>query len=295
MGTGQVTALIVSIFGSYLGTGALAAFYYANNLQSVALSLFAISFAIAVFPLLSDMYNQKDREGFKDVLAKTSIQILYFIVPISILMLVLRAQLVRLVLGIGQATNFTFADTKMVAQALGLFSISLFAQALIPLFTRAFYALQNTLIPVVISFITIGVNLIATSWLTNKFGIPGMALSFSITSIVNLIILLVELHRKLGNVHDDYLIINSLKIIIGSILAGAASFVSLYLIVPWVNTHTYWGIFVQGSGSALIGIAIYLLVTWSMGLSETHHLFRLLRTTGQKVGTTFNIIWNWRS
>lgn len=295
MGTGQVTALIVSIFGSFLGTGALAAFYYANNLQSVALSLFAVSFAIAVFPILSDLHNEKDSEGFRDVLAKTTIQILFFMIPISILILVERAQLVRLVLGIGRATNFSFSDTRMVAQALGLFSISLFAQALIPLFTRAFYALQNTIIPVIISFLTIAVNIVATYWLTSHYGVPGMALSFSITSLVNLILLLVELHHKLGSVHDEYLIVNSLRIIIASILAGAASFISLYLIAPWVNMHTYVGVLIQGSGACIIGIAVYLLVGFSLGLSETHHLIKLLRTTGQKVGTTFNIIWNWRS
>ncbi|MBX4191360.1 MAG: murein biosynthesis integral membrane protein MurJ, partial [Candidatus Doudnabacteria bacterium] len=146
MGTEQVTALIVSIFGSFVGAGALAAFYYANNLQSVFLGIFAVSFAIAVFPLLSDLHNRKDEAGFKNVLAKTTIQILFFIVPLSIIMLIERAQIVRLVLGIGQGTQFTFANTKVVAQALGLFSISLFAQALIPLFTRAFYAVQNTVI-----------------------------------------------------------------------------------------------------------------------------------------------------
>src|SRR3989338_8429589 len=138
MGTEQVTSLIVTIFGSFLGAGALAAFYYANNLQSVFLGIFAVSFAVAVFPLLSDLFNKEENRGFKDVLAKTSVQILFFIIPLSILTLVLRAQIVRLVLGFGQNTHFTFADTKIVAEALGLFAVSLFAQALIPLFLGLF-------------------------------------------------------------------------------------------------------------------------------------------------------------
>jgi len=295
MGTGQITSLIVSIFGSFLGTGALAAFYYANNLQSVFLSLFAISFAIAIFPLLSDLFNQKDDQGFKDVLAKTTIQILFWIVPLSILTLILRAQIVRLVLGIGQGTHFTFADTRLVAAALGLFSISLFAQALIPLFTRAFYAMQNTIVPVVIGFITIIINIFATYYLTMKFGISGMALSFSITSIVNLLLLLVELHAKLGSIHDDYLLLNSLKIIISSIFAGAGAYFSLYLIAPIVNMHTYWGILIQGVGAGLLGLVVYLIFGWILNLSETHNLLKLLRTTGNKIGRPINIVWNWWS
>jgi len=295
MGTGQVTSLIVSVFGSFLGTGALAAFYYANNLQSVFLSIFAISFAIAVFPLLSDLFNKKDDQGFKDVLAKTTIQILFFMIPLSILMLVLRAQIVRLVLGIGQGTHFTFTDTKVVAQALGLFSVSLFAQALIPLFTRAFYAIQNTLIPVVIGLMTIGVNIVATYFFTAKFGVAGMALSFSLTSVVNLLFLIIELHYKLGSIHDEYLITNCLKIIIASFLGGAGAFVSLYLVAPVVNMHTYRGVLIQGLSAGLIGTAIYLIIGWGLGLSETHHLVKLMRTTGSKIGRPINIIWNWMS
>jgi len=295
MGTEQVTSLIVSIFGSFVGTGALAAFYYANNLQSVFLGIFAVSFAIAVFPLLSDLFNKKDSSGFKDVLAKTAIQILFFMVPLSILMLIERAQIVRLVLGIGQGTQFTFANTKVVAQALGLFSISLFAQALIPLFTRAFYAVQNTIIPVFIGLITISFNIIITYYLTPRYGVAGMALAFSITNIVNLLILIMELHYKLGHIHDEYLIVNSLKIIIAALLGGTATYVSLYMISPLVDLHTYWGVLIQAVSAGIIGLGVYLGIGWTLGLSETQDLVKLARTTASKIGKPINIIWNWWS
>lgn len=295
MGSVQITSLIVSIFGSFLGTGALAAFYYANNLQSVALSLFAVSFAIAVFPLLSDLYNQKDIDSFKDVLAKTTVQIMFFIIPISILLLIERAQVVRLVLGIGEQTQFSFTHTKMVAEALGIFSISLFAQALIPLFMRAFYAMQNTMIPVVTSLVTVVINVGLTFWLTTSMGLRGMVLSFSITSIIALIILLTEIHHKLGNFHDEYLIINTLKILISALIAGAASFVTLYILAPIFGLQTYWGVLAQGAGSTIVGIGVYLFFGYALGLSETHNLIKLLRLTGQKLGRPVNAIMNWFS
>ncbi len=295
MGTEQVTALIVTVFGSFLGTGALAAFYYANNLQSVFLGIFAVSFAIAVFPLLSDLFNKREHQTFKDVLAKTAVQILFFMVPLSILLLVLRAQVVRLVLGIGAGTHFTFANTKIVAQSLGLFSISLFAQSLIPLFTRAFYAMQNTITPVVIGLITIASNILVTFYFTRHLGIVGMALAYSITNVINLVLLIMELHRQVGSIHDDYLIVNSLKIIIASLIAAAASYVSLYMVAPLVNMHTYWGVLIQGTVAGFIGVAVYLAVGWLVGLAESHDLVKLLRTTANKLGRPINIIWNWWS
>jgi putative peptidoglycan lipid II flippase len=295
MGTEQIAALIITIFGSYLGAKALAGFYYANNLQSVFLGIIAISFAIAVFPVMSDLFNSKNLAGFKNVLAHTTIQILFFMIPLSILLLVLRAQAVRLIYGIGQATNFSFNDTKAVAQAVGLFSISLFAQSLIPLFTRAFYAMQNTVIPVVIGLVTIICNILFSYYLIPRYGLSGMALAFSITNIFNLLVLLMELHYKLGNIHDEYLIVNSLKIIIASLLAGAAAFVSLYIVAPMVNMHTYWGVLTQAVAAGVIGVGVYLGIGWFLGLSETHNLVKLARTTAQKIGRPMNSIWNWWS
>ncbi|MDP4000840.1 MAG: murein biosynthesis integral membrane protein MurJ [bacterium] len=294
MGTGQVTLLVATIFGSFLGGGALAVFYYANNLQAVFLSIFAISAAIAVFPTLAELYNQKAEQIFKDVLAKTTIQILYFIVPLSVLMLVLRAQIVRLVLGIGENTSFTFADTRIVSLTLGLFVVSLFAQALIPLFLRAFYARHNTMTPVVIGFIIIVINIIATYFLVQMFGVPGMAIAFSLTSIIHLVLLVMELHKKIGHVHDQYLLINSLKIVIGSALASVSAYLSLYMIAPLVNMQTYIGVFIQAVGAGIIGVTIYLVVTWFSGLSETHGLVKLLRSTVIKFSRNINAGWGSR-
>lgn len=295
MGTEQVTGVIVSIFGSFLGAGALAAFYYSNNLQSVFLGIFAVSFAIAVFPLLSDLHNKKDDLGFKDVLAKTTVQILFFIIPLSILLLVLRAQAVRLVLGIGEGTQFSFANTKLVAESLGLFSISLFAQALIPLFNRAFYAMQNTITPVVISLLTVTANIFITYFLTGKIGVAGMALAYSLTSILNLTLLMMELHRRLGNIHDEYLIINSLKIVIASLIAGTGAFSALYAVAPMVDMQTYLGVLVQGITAGIAGITLYLVAGYILNISETRGILGLIRTTGSKLGKPINIIWNWWS
>lgn len=292
MGTGQVTLLVATFFGSYLATGSLSAFYYANNLQSVFLSIFAISIAIAVFPLLSDLFNKNDERAFKDVIAHTTVQILFFMIPLSTLMLIMRAQIVRLILGIGQNTNFTFADTKLVSLTVGLFSISLFAQALIPLFSRAFYARHNTQIPVIIGLITIILNIVAAYFLVGRFGVPGMAMAFSIATIVNLVLLTVELHRKLGDLHDEYLIIASLKIIIAAIIAAAAAYASLSVIAPLVNMRTYLGILIQTAGAGIAGIAVFLASGFVLNLPEVRNLVKLLRGLGSKFIRPFNILWD---
>ncbi len=292
MGTNQVTLLIATFFGSFLGTGALSSFYYANNLQSVTLSIFAVSFAIAAFPIMSDLYNKQDVEGFKDVLAKTVNQILFFIIPLSTLTLVLRAQIVRLVLGGGEGTNFDFTATRLVALNLGLFAVSLFAQALIPLFSRAFYSRHSTVTPMVIGIITIVVNVIITYFAVREFGIPGLILAFSITSILQLVMLIMELHHRIGNLRDEYLMTNAIKIVTASLISGVAAYATLYLVAPLVNMQTYWGILIQGSTSAIIGIAAFLFVSSLLKVDESDHLMKLLKQALNKSIRPFSVILN---
>jgi hypothetical protein len=62
-----------------------------------------------------------------------------------------------------------------------------------------------------------------------------------------------------------------------------------------VNMLTYWGVLIQGVSAGLIGVLVYLGLGWILGLSETHHLVRLLRTLATKVGKPINTIWNWKS
>ena len=78
-------------------------------------------------------------------------------------------------------------------------------------------------------------------------------------------------------------------------VAGIAIFVSLYMVAPWVDMQTYWGVLIQGLTSAFVGVTVYLGIGWVLGLSETHDLVKLARTSLQKIGKPFNIIWNWMS
>jgi putative peptidoglycan lipid II flippase len=95
----QVNLLVVTVIASTLAAGSLSIFNFANNLQSFPLGIFAIPFALAVFPTLSHFSAKDDRENFIASFSQTFRQILFFVIPASVLILVLRAQIVRVVLG----------------------------------------------------------------------------------------------------------------------------------------------------------------------------------------------------
>ncbi len=113
----QVNLLIITIFASTLAAGSLTIFTFANNIQATPVSLFGSSFAIAVFPLLSIYAAKDNKKDFLGNFSKTLRQILFFIIPLSIVLVVLRAQIVRVILGAGK---FDWEDTILTFQTLGL-------------------------------------------------------------------------------------------------------------------------------------------------------------------------------
>jgi len=261
----QINFLVITIFASTLASGSLAVFTFAQNLQSVPLGLFGISFAIAVFPLLSSLAAKKEKAEFIKTFSVTLRQILFFVIPLSAFLFVLRAQIVRVVLGSGK---FDWEDTILTFQCLGIFAVSLFAQSAIPLFTRAFFSFHNTKTPFYIALVSEVINILLVIFLIEKMALIGLALAFSIGSIIQALILFFVL-RKMYDIKDDRNILRSFsKIITASFLAAIAIQIFKNLTDHWVDINTFVGIFIQLSVSLTAGLATFTLVCYILKLEE---------------------------
>ncbi len=262
-----VNLLIVSIVGSTLVTGTISAFNFANNIQSVPLGIFAISTTLAVFPMLSEQYARKQFSQFINTFNRAFVRILFFILPMALMMLLFRAHIVRLLLGYGEC-DWTCTITTF--DALGLLSISLITQSLVPLLSRAFYARQNTVLPLTIGLLSMAINAVLSYYLSVGLGIIGIALGFVIASAFQLALLMMYLHKHIQSelknhdiVHqsDYYIIASTAKIIIATLIAGIVAYVALYIVAVMVDTHTVFGIFIQASLAGFAGVAAYLGIT----------------------------------
>jgi putative peptidoglycan lipid II flippase len=261
----QINLTVVTIFASTLAVGSLAIFNFAQNLQSVPLGLFGISFAIAVFPTLSQYAARDDREDFVKAFSQTFRQILFFVIPLSVMILVLRAQIVRVVLGSGK---FDWDDTTLTFECLGIFVLSLFAQSTIPLLARAFYALRNTKTPFYIALVTEAFNICAIFILIRKFELLGLVMAFSLASVVQMLMLLFMLRAKFENLDDKNIILSISKISLASFFGGVFAQGVKYVIGSYVDMQTFLGVFIQLSGSGLAGILVFGSACYFLKLEE---------------------------
>ncbi len=283
MGVAQINLLIVTIFASVLASGSLTAFNFANNLQSVPLGLFGISFSIAVFPQLSVLAIKNNKQKFISIFSQTFRRILFFVLPTSVIIFTLRAEIVRVALGGGE---FDWADTKMTLWILGILSLSLFAQSTIPLLARSFYALENTKIPFYVALFSESVNVSLMFLLVEKFKILGLAVAFSVASIINMVCLFYFLRKQFGQI-DGKIIFNSIfKILIASLFAGIAVYLARHFLGVFIELKTFLEVLTQLIISGGAGLSAFLLACYWLKIKEFNDfsnsiLIRVLGRSGE--------------
>src|SRR3990167_367772 len=195
LGAMQIMLLTFTAIASTLSVGSVAIFHLADNIQTMPIVVFGTSFATAIFPTLSEAHSRKETDKFLTYLWRGIRAIIYLLIPAGIGIILLRAQIVRLILGSGY---FGWEETINTANTLGFFAISLFAQGLIAHLARTFYALHNTKIPMIISVVSFAVSIISAFIFSPILGVSGLGLAFSIGSITNLCLLYFIIRKKIN-------------------------------------------------------------------------------------------------
>lgn len=253
----QTNLFIVTVLGSGLLSGSIAAFHLANNAQYIPIGIFGIAFAQAAFPTLSEQVARKQVLAFRHTVTKSFRYIMFFVVPISALFYLLRAQIIRVLFGDGA---FSWDDTAITYDTFGFLVMSIFAQATIPLLTRAFYAQQNTKTPVIVSLVSIMLNTMLAFPLSGRLGIQGLAIAFSFSAIVQLAILLGVLHWELDGFDDKVVLKSMFKIVLATLVAALVAQGLKTPIAYLVDMQRFWGIATQLVGVFLGGMIAYVIV-----------------------------------
>lgn len=284
----QINLIITTAIGSSLFAGSITIFNLANNLTSPIIGLVAIPFSTAVFPVLSLSFIKKDINEFLDKFYSVFRQILFLIVPISGLSFILRAHLVRIVFGAGR---FDWSATKLTAACFGIFAIGLFAQSLIFLLSRTFFAIKNTKIPSLVSIL----NVLLTPILSylfiyllsfnNKFSlflmstlkidamknlpVLGLPLSITFATIFQFCLLLFFLKIKIREINFTKHFLFLGQVILATIIMVSLSYIMRQIFGGFLGSETFIVMFIQTFIVGSFGVFIYFLITYKMNIPET--------------------------
>jgi putative peptidoglycan lipid II flippase len=182
-----------------LGTSfnAAAQLGYAFVIFSLPYGIFVIALETALMPELSERYARGDEAGYRDTLSFGLRTMAFIIVPASVGLVVLAIPIVGLLYERG---NFTPEDTAVVANLLIAYSVGLLGFAAYFLLIRAFYSRQNTRTPALLNISLFALYAVLAYSLSYGVGLVGVALAYSVVSLVLTVFGLAAMKREVGSI-----------------------------------------------------------------------------------------------
>lgn len=294
----QISILLMVVFAAIMTTGSVAIFSFAFNLQSIPLSIIGASYSMAAFPTLAKLFAKGETKIFIEYIVRAARHIIFWSIPITVLFIVLRAQIVRTILGTGQ---FSWEDTRLVSAALALFVVSAVAQSLILLFVRGYYSTGETIKPLMYSLVSIAVTISSVFglyflyqsspyfviFLENMMRVSSgpssmvliLPIAFSIGQVLNLVLLWASFDKKFS-CFSDVLWRSIFHTTASSIIMGYTAYLMLRIFDDVFSMNTTLGVFAQGFFSGIIGIFVGVLVLVFLGNHE-------IKTVGQTLHSKF--------
>ena len=215
----QVNLFVNTLLATTQGTGAVSWLSYAFRLMYLPIGLFGVSIATATLPVVSRHAALGDRDGVRRTVAQAMAMMLVLNVPATFGLAALSEPIVRLLFERGR---FLPTDTASTAAALRFYAVGLAGYATARIVSPVFYALGRSRIPVIVSVLSIAINIVINLLLIHPFGFRGLALGTSVAMIANGGALLVLLRQELHGLEERYLGLVFAKIVVASlVMAGA--------------------------------------------------------------------------
>jgi putative peptidoglycan lipid II flippase len=290
----NIAIFFILSYASLMAAGSISVFNLAFNLQSVPLSIFGVSYSMAAFPALSRLFATGEKSKFREQFLISARHIMFWIVPASVMFIVLRAYIVRVILGSGQ---FNWNDTRLTAAVLALFSVSLVLQALTLLFVRGLYAMGSTGKPFYITLISglvmvLSAHLFAYIFDNNLSFRFFMESLFKVEDLPGTSVTMLALGFTFGSALEGalvwYLFAKACKditmpifssffrIFSASVIMGFVTFVGLRFFNLFFTLNTTFAVFSQAVCASFFGIIAGLIVMWLMKSPEFSDIAKAL-------------------
>ena len=264
----QITLLVNTFIASFLMTGSITIYYLSDNLQALPLGIIAISFAITSFATLSELAIEPDKSLFAKEIGRVMQQVLFLIIPATLGMLVLRKEIIDVILVSGK---FSQSDALITQNVFAIMLTSLFAQSLIPILSRGFYAHHDTRTPLnaglIAAIISIGGSLVLA--FVYHFGVIGITIAYSAGGILSFILLYVFMFRKIRITLIAWA--NVIKMIVASLIMSVC-IGALRLRIPFagrlIEKAIALGILIA------VGMAVYFALSILFKIPERRMILR---------------------
>jgi putative peptidoglycan lipid II flippase len=269
----QLNHLLIQYLAQSMIFGSIPALSLAWRIMIMPQAIIGQALAIAAFPTFATLAAQKAYSEMRRIVADTLRLIFFLSLPAAILLMILRIPIVSVLFERGQ---FDETATEFVGWALLFYSLSLIGLAAIEIISRAFYAMEDTWTPVLIGMLQLGTMWILGWWLGNVIfpslgwiDMGGLALGYTISTLLELILLLWLLRKKLGGINGRRVFDGVWRMVLASITMAIATWFVLQSLVDSPKL-------VQLVVAGVTGATVYLITSAIFGVTELKDLLQNL-------------------
>ena len=250
----QLNSLIDKNLASTLAAGSLSAMNYAYKLNIFVTGMFIASITSVVYPLFSRLTSSNNIEELKKAITTSINSVLLIIVPVSIGAFVLAEPIVQVLFERGE---FSHDSTVITAGVLAAYAVGMLATGVRDVLVRVFYSLKDTKTPMRNSIICVGFNIVFNIILIKYFGVAGLALGSSLSAIVAVVFLTINLRKQIGRFNGKLMVSTFIKTMTaGAVMALAV--ISTYNLI--VGLHQKIALFGSiGIGAIVYGVMVFVL------------------------------------
>ncbi|QQR52703.1 murein biosynthesis integral membrane protein MurJ [bacterium] len=267
-GIDQIHYLAETMIGSLISTAAVGQFAYANNLKNVPLVLIGSSITTAVFPRLSQA-AASGREKLIKAYVQTARIILFLAIPAALFAFVARGYIVRLLQGDGDV---------IVANTLGAFAGTIVFLSLFMLVSRVYYAMQDTRTPLYLSLASVPANIALGWFLSQQYGVPGLAASASIIAALETLILIWILNRREHSFGGKEVLSGGIRMLAAGIIMACCTYLVITNLLPLYATDKGFEVLAPKFATiSLVAAITYLAPCYFLRLPEAKQFIGRLR------------------
>lgn len=239
---------------------------YAFRFMQLPLGLFGVAIAAATLPAISRSAALQKMDEFRATLARSLGMVLLLTIPSSVGLAVLGPSMIGAVYQWGR---FHASDTHQTAMALACYAVGLAGYSAIKILAPAFYALNDARTPMLVSLVSIVVNLAVASTMVKLAGLGhlGLALSTSAVALFGSAALFILLRKRIGHLHGRALAASVAKILCASAAMGVVCYCSGRGVHHWLGARKI-GQIADVAVSVPLGALVYYGCCRAMRVAE---------------------------
>ncbi|MCD6318793.1 murein biosynthesis integral membrane protein MurJ [Candidatus Aerophobetes bacterium] len=261
----QINTVITIIFASILTPGSVSGLQYAMRLIQFPLGIFSIAISTAIFPRLSFLAAKGKKKELKNTVSLGIRMVFFLLIPSSLGLILIGKDIISLLFEHGA---FILRDTLITTQSLFYYCPGLFAMGAVMILTRAFYSLQDVLIPLKTSIFTVCLNILLNFLLIGPLKHKGLALATSLSMLANMSVLFFLLREKLGDVRGREILYSLGKILAATAGMGAGIYILSFTFSNFLKLNSLINQILRVGVIVAAGVGIFGGLSYLMKLKE---------------------------